>query len=376
MSNINDYLIWRGDICIGKSYPFNEIDSIILARFSYLRLDKIKLGKEETIESVSNKMKNLKDEEFLYNGDKDLIINLGKSQRFKDMKITDYIKTSEKETEKQFGAVTIHVSSKEMYVSFIGTDSTINGWKEDCNMAFMDNVPCQIEGKKYLERISHEYLNKKIRVGGHSQGGNVAVYAAMTVSKNISKRIIKVYNYDGPGFSKKIIDKYRDDELIKKIESYIPQDSIIGRMLEHEEKCNIVLSIEKGIYEHDIYSWQVVKDEIIKASKLSDKSDIINKTLNDWLTNTTNEQRRIFFDGIFEIINSTLANTFSEISKDLPNSLITIFKAYNGISKEDKKTITSMIKTFVKSYLKEFKNTETIKINKTKGKFKVQSEAL
>ena len=55
MSNINDYLIWRGDIPINKYCPFNEIDSLILARFSYLLFEKIDLKKEETIESISKK---------------------------------------------------------------------------------------------------------------------------------------------------------------------------------------------------------------------------------------------------------------------------------------------------------------------------------
>ena len=36
MPNINDYLTWRGDIPINSKFKFNEIDSMILARFSYL----------------------------------------------------------------------------------------------------------------------------------------------------------------------------------------------------------------------------------------------------------------------------------------------------------------------------------------------------
>ena len=77
MSNINDYLIWRGDIPIIKDAKFNEVDSMILARFSYLLFDRIRLEKQETIESISKKMNHFKNEEFNYNGDKELILNLG-----------------------------------------------------------------------------------------------------------------------------------------------------------------------------------------------------------------------------------------------------------------------------------------------------------
>ena len=95
MSNINNYLEWRGDIPLNNDFPLNEIDSMILARFSYLLFDRIKMNKEETIKSISEKMKKFKNEEFLYNGDKQLITNLGLSRRFRNMLVTDYIENNE-----------------------------------------------------------------------------------------------------------------------------------------------------------------------------------------------------------------------------------------------------------------------------------------
>jgi len=171
MSNINDYLLWRGDIAISKKIKFNEIDSMILARFSYLLFSKINIAPKETIASISERMKDFKNEEFLYNGDKELVTYLGQSNRFKNMLVTDYVEINSKEKENQFSAITIHISRKEIYISFMGTDNTINGWKEDFNMAFMENVPCQIAGKEYIEKIAKKYRYKKIRIGGHSKGG-------------------------------------------------------------------------------------------------------------------------------------------------------------------------------------------------------------
>ena len=74
MGNINNYLISSGDLSLNES-KFNEIDSMILARISYLRFDKIEVEERETLESISNKMKDLSNEEFLYNGDKELATN-------------------------------------------------------------------------------------------------------------------------------------------------------------------------------------------------------------------------------------------------------------------------------------------------------------
>lgn len=369
MANINDYILWRGDIPITYKFPFNEIDSMILARFSYLIFHKIKMGQKETIESISKKMKNFDNEEFLYNGDKELITNLGQSKRFKDMIVTDYIKTNDKESEKQFGAITIHISDKELYISYIGTDSTIHGWKEDLNMAFMDNVPCQISGKEYAEQILNKYHDKKIRIGGHSKGGNVAIYSAITIPKEMQKRIIKVYNYDGPGFNKKIIDEYGSNKIIDKIETYIPQDSIIGRILNHKEKMTIVFSNEKAIWQHDIYSWQVLRDDIVKAEKNTNISENIDKTLTDWLETTTNEQRKIFIDAIFELFYSTEANTFGEISSNLKENIPKILKKYREISIDDKKMITKMIKIITTSYIDIIKEQETMKFDNMKTQY-------
>lgn len=353
MANINDYLLWRGDIPISNENSFNEIDSMILARFSYLLFDKIKMDDKETIKSISNKMKKFKNEEFLYNGDKQLITNLGLSRRFRDLFVTDYVENNEKEAEKQFRGITIHINKEEMYISYIGTDATIYGWKEDFNMAFMENVPCQIEGKKYLEDIANKYPNKKIRIGGHSKGGNVAIYSAITTTEKIQNRISKVYNYDGPGFNKKIINRYNKNSIINKITTYMPQDSVIGRIMEHEEKCLISQSIEKGIYQHDIYSWQVIGTDMIYSPKLTNTSEAMNKTITNWLENTTNEQRKIFIDTIFDLFYSTEARTFGEMSKNLSTNLPIIYKRYEEISAEDKKIATDMTKLFMKTYFKE-----------------------
>lgn len=354
MSNINDYLTWRGDVSITKETPFNEIDSMIMARFSYLTFDKIEMNEEETIKTISSKMKKLKNEEFHFNGDKELITKLGQSTRFKNMKVTDYVKNNERENEKQFAGIVVHTGKNEIYVSYIGTDDSIYGWKEDFNLAFMENIPCQIEGKNYLKNISEKYRDKKIRIGGHSKGGNVAIYSAITADKEVKDRIIKVYNYDGPGFREDFINKYEEDSIIDKIETYFPQDSIIGRILNHKEKCSIIYSIEKGLMQHDLYSWQVQATKPVYEKKLTKESEIMNIAVTTWLEKTTDEQRKIFFDTIFDLLYSTEANTFGDISNNISKSLSAIHKKYSKVSKEDKQMIINVVKIFIKSYFKQF----------------------
>lgn len=366
MANINDYLLWRGDLPINSRYKFNEIDSMILARFSYLRFDKIKINKTETIESISEKMVKLDESEFRYKGDKELITYLGKSERFKNMVVTDYDKNDNKEFVRQFGAITIHISNKELYISFLGTDSSILGWQEDFNMTFLSNVPCQIAGMEYVKMIAEKYPNTKLRIGGHSKGGNVAIYASARASKDIQKRIIKIYNYDGPGLKKDILKKYFSNDICKKMETYIPQDSVIGRLLIHKEKTRIVYSVEKGIYQHDLFSWQVLKDDMIDIEENTEKSEEIHRMVVDWLENTTNEQRKIFICTIFDLFYSTEAQSFGEISRSLTTSLPRIVKKYGELNKDDKDVLIKMVKLFAKIYWEMFKDRETLKFENYK----------
>ena len=349
MANINDYLDWRGDIPISKEFPFNEVDNMILSRFSYLIFDKIIMEEKETIESIYKKMRDFKNEEFNYNGDKELITKLGQSTRFKDMVVTDYVKNNDSEIEKQFSAITVHNSKKEMYISFFGTDKSIVGWKEDFNISFMENIPSQTEGVEYTKMIAEKYPRERIRIGGHSKGGNIAIYAAITVPKEVQKRIIDVVNYDGPGFNMKKVNENRGKDILNKIFTFIPQESIFGRIMEHAEKCEIILSNEKGVYQHDIYSWQVLRDKMVRAESLTDESNRINNKITNWLENTTPDQRKIFVDSVFEIFYSTEANSFEEINwiKNVP----TIISAYKGLSPEDRKTLIEMITLFGKYFI-------------------------
>ena len=351
MANINDYLNWRGDLPINKNFPFNEIDALILARFSYLPFHKIKMNSKETIENISKRMKDFSNDDFIYNGDKELISNLGKSARFKEMLVTDFVRNTSKKHEEQFCAITIHVSNKEIYVSYIGTDSTINGWKEDFNMMFLEKIPCQISGMNYLTKIGEKHPFCKIRIGGHSKGGNIAIFSALNVAKKIQSKIIKVYNYDGPGFRKEIIEQYENSSILNKVETYIPQDSVVGRLLYHKEKITIVHSLEKGVLQHDIFSWEVLNDDFIYSEKITDESEDIDKTITTWFEETSNEQRKIVVDTVFDILYSTENENVKDLTQNIAKKVTKAIKAYNSISKEEKETINNTVSLIVKKYI-------------------------
>ena len=342
MSNIIDYLKWRGDLTF-EIKPINEIDNVILARFSYLPFQDIYLESKESIKSIAEKMKIIPKSNFVWPEDKEFIEELAKTRRFKNLIVSDYVQKLDLNTETQFGAITIWLPNNEKYISFEGTDMTIVGWKEDFNMSFMTNVPSQLEAVKYLETIADKYTSN-FRLGGHSKGGNLAVYSAIFCKDEIKERIIDILNADGPGFNKEIVDNPKYKKIVNKINTYVPQSSIIGRLLEHEEEYKIVESTQKGIMQHDIYSWQVEATELIKISELTNESQMVNKIVRDWLKNTTQEQRKNFINTIYEIIGKTEAKTIMDFSSQRLKNIRKIVETYKTMNEEEKAQMEQMIK--------------------------------
>lgn len=348
MSNIVDYIKWRGDLSLEVS-PLNEIDNLILSRISYLPFERINFKDKDSFVELADQFLELKKEDFHQIDDIMLVEELSKSIRFKNLLFSDYFDKIDPLEEIQFSAITIWLPNNEIFVSYRGTDATLVGWKEDFNMSFMSNVPSQIEGVKYLENIARKYPRKKIRIGGHSKGGNVAVYSGIFCNNKIKNRIIEIINADGPGFDSSIIKtgEYRD--ILNRIHTYIPQSSVIGRLLEHEEEYKIVESIQKGIMQHDIYSWQVEGPKIVSISENTNGSEIVNGVVRSWLKNTTPEQRKNFINIIYDVVSTTNVSSIHDLSMGLLKNIGIVVDTYKNIDENEKREIKEILKILVKT---------------------------
>lgn len=300
---ILDYIKWRGDLSF-KVSPFNKIDALILSRVSYMDLNIASLEKVNLKVALEKflKLKNL-EKKTLWHLDIDLAKELISSKRFSELEIHNYIDKVSIKEEKQFSAVCIDINEKTTFISFRGTDMSVVGWKEDFNMSFSENIPAQKEAEKYLENIMKLNENNII-LGGHSKGGNLAIYSSIFVKDEYRERIEKIYNFDGPGFNDKILNDIGYEKIYKKIESYVPKEAIVGILFNRKEKFKIVKSNKKSLMQHDVYTWLIDKNDFIYDGKLSKSSYAVINSLTSWLKEVDENQRKEFVDILFETIGS------------------------------------------------------------------------
>lgn len=338
MANVFDYLEWRDLSLI--NVEFNEIDGLILACISYFPFDNLISEKEEkTLNEIYNSYIQLNSElKMRKKEDIEFYPKLVNSKRFGNIKLTEFVSKLDEVQEKQFAAVTMILPDDTIYISYRGTDETIIALKEDLNMSYSEIIPAQIDAVKYLEQVAQRYSNMKIRLGGHSKGGNLAVYAAAFCNKDIQDRIINVYNNDGPGFCDKVIESENYKNVVNRINTFIPQSSIIGRLLNHSEKINIIRSVEAGIMQHNIYTWQLLGDKFIR-DELTSSSEFVDRTITDWLKAIDVEQRRKFIDTLFEILNATGAKTITDVEAKKFESAKIMLKTYKNIDDESKEIL-------------------------------------
>lgn len=351
MANINSYIISHQKR-IGLFNPYNELDALVFARFSYLPFHRIRLSENETIGGACRKLSEiLNREDYVWPDDFDFVENLKKSHRFSGLNISNFVRRNSNSLEKQFSAITIHLNPFKMYISFFGTDNILVGWKEDFNLAFMDHIPSQTEAKKYLEVVANKYPLKKMYLGGHSKGGNLAMYSSITAPDSLQKRIKKIYNYDGPGLRKGTMAlDLGHEKVLGKIISIIPQDSIVGRLFEHNEAVKVVKSNAKSLYQHDIYSWEI-NDKKFVESKTTKGSDLVDKTITNWLETASKDERKVFINSLFEALEKANINGPLDLKSKWPKIMTNALKTFVKLPKENKKTIMEVWKKLGSSFL-------------------------
>ena len=351
-----DYIKWRGDLDFNES-PFNSVDNIIFSQLAYLTLDGIVPGPEDK-EGISIdlavRVYNEKSSQpgfklsSIFKEDHELIRALGSSKRFGNCQLFGYVNHFDEAQEIQFSAVCIYTSDDHSFVAYRGTDSSILGWKEDFNMCFMDVIPSQLDAVAYLEKMA-PMINGPLRVGGHSKGGNLAIYAASKCGKKIQKRIKNIYSNDAPGFNKEFICSDGYKAIRDKIISFVPQSSIIGMFMEHGADYTVIKSNESGFMQHNLYSWDVAYDDLVHMDKSTVTSKFINNTVREWVSNLDKEKREEFIEVLYHILNSADIKSVNDFGSSWLSLASRVFRSLNAVEESKRKIISRTLKELIRS---------------------------
>ena len=272
----------------------------------------------------------------------ELLYAAAKSKRFRNILLCNYKNTYNPLIEEQFCAMTV-IFDDIVFVAFRGTDDTIIGWKEDFNLAFKDFVPAQQEAVEYLTNVIDDFRFKDIFVGGHSKGGNLAIYSAANIKSRFQKKVAAVFKFDGPGFLEETLLQQNFSETLEKTTSVFPQGSIIGMLFKHQKEYSVVSSDGFFVMQHDPFTWKLDGPDFLRCQDLDRGSAFFHKIFNQWFVKLEKDKREEFVETLFELLETTEAKTNSELTANWIKNSGKIMKAFSDLDPEIKKSTGSTI---------------------------------
>ena len=343
--NILDYLDWRGDILFSER-ELNEVDNLIFSTLAYTEMSGLVSENDEkklTIaELYSEYVKAGYDQSRMIINPATLLKKVSETERYKNVIVRNYVNKIDTEIKLQFSAVTFEFDNN-FYIAYRGTDNTLVGWREDCNLSYLSRTPGQSEAVKYLNKIAGK-SDFTLIVGGHSKGGNFAVYAGAFCDEEVRNRIKEIYSNDGPGFNDTVANSKEYLSIIPKAEHIITDSSIVGILLSSKTKKKVIKSSAMGIDQHDPYTWNVICMGFEKADGLSTASVFMDKTITMWINSLSDENKKIFINTVFDFLEDSGAKTLNDIADKKWEVYNSVLKAMTQMNNEKKMEIGFTVK--------------------------------
>lgn len=361
MNKTLDYVNWRGDLSFSKD-PLNDVDVLIFALLSYLPFKGIvpgigakkgitlkdAAGQYFSIFSTSEAKPSLINPTAIPSFDtevKDLLKKAAMSPRFEKVELSNYDENTDFIIGRQFAAVTYNLKNakNEKVIAFRGTDSSVVGWKEDFELAYMEQIPAQESAVNYLKRTLEFYPGRFI-LCGHSKGGNLAVYAGANLNPLHQSRLTKILNFDGPGFNFPVVRRGPFMKCEHKVMNYVPEESMVGLLLEPVGARTVVSSEAQFFLQHNALNWNVEGTRFIQGT-LSKNAELLDHTIKTWLTKIPLPHREMFLEAIFDILGASEGNTIKSDPRKNLNELKKILKKYSGLDQETKTLLSQVFES-------------------------------
>ncbi len=349
--------------------PFSAVDSLVLTELAYVNFGvavpgfgffkkPVRLGalyRAELFDAMLGPAPVSKEKD-IYGVDnrRALLFAAAASPRFRDLRLRFFSDDFDAVREQQFSAVTFTLPDGSAFIAFRGTDMSLVGWKEDFNMAYISPVPSQLAAAIYTEAVG-KALPGRLRLGGHSKGGNLAVYAAMTCRPALQSRILEVYNHDGPGFKTSVLDTPGYRAIEKRVRKVLPESSIVGMLLNDSRKFTVVQSSRLGLMQHDAFSWEVENGDFVCTDHLTDGAVYMHKTMDQWLETLPDEKRRLLVEVLFQIIERTDIQSLTDLTDAWGKSALALLDSYRNLDTDTRQMVSQVIRSFLKMSLQNLR---------------------
>ncbi len=342
MSNILDYIAWRGDLSLAAS-PFNAVDNLILSELIYADLKGIVPAQGATLaDAWAAYRREGRDQSHMVNDPKPLLEAAAGSRRFGGARLDCYADELDPARELQFAAARFLLEDGTAYIAYRGTDDTLTGWREDFNLSFLAETPAQALAVAALNRAA-ALDDRPLRVGGHSKGGNLALYAAAFCDDAARRRLIEVYSNDGPGFNRAVAEDERLSAILDRAVQIIPEASLVGVLLDNRARRMVVRSSGSGVMQHDPYTWEVLGTAFVEAPRAG-ISLYMDETLSQWLAALDDAQRANLTSAVFDTLGASGATTLRELSANRLDAAGSILKAAGAMDPELQKDVLSTLR--------------------------------
>ena len=404
MGNIVDYV--RTDFRSFAEHPFTAVDSLVLSELSYIRfplvvpvfgvaksVDTVPVGALLCAEDFPSMFSSASQQ--VNSARLDLLVAVAESPRFRGMRVGEYAQRDDQAREQQFAAVTFDMgdctgirstygSGGLLYVAFRGTDGTLLGWKEDFNMAFRCPVPSQDAAADYVTSILDRSAGVPggeapgIMIGGHSKGGNMAVYAAVhaadrdlrlmqrradesgdtqlpavTATANDSSRdehtasryaarIRRVFSHDGPGFPRRL-QTAAFDAMASRVSKTVPESSVVGMLMDDHLPYHVVKADAVGIMQHLGVSWQIQDGEFVTAPGLSATARFVGSTVNAWMLGIDPADRKRVLDQLYVIFSAPGYRSFGELADNWTTAVPSIVAATRQTDRDTRRLVAGVL---------------------------------
>lgn len=343
MANLLDYLDWRGDLTLDQA-PFNEVDNLILAEVSFVDFGGIVpppgMGQSVPLRTAADAFfarfpegEKIDMGVLVPDAIPDMLRKMAASRRFGDMGLNCFVDWLDAERGEQFAALTVEIGDGRLYLSFRGTDDTLAGWKEDFDLSWLPEVPAQKKAAQYATQVARQYPRRRLLLGGHSKGGNLAVYAGVFCPAAVQRRIDTVWSNDGPGFRDDFADLPQHRRIGERIVSIVPKSSVVGMLLEHEEDYTVVDSDQLGFLQHDGFSWQVMGNHFVTLRQVTKQAHLSDLELRAWVRSMSPEQRGKFVDAMFTVLTASGAATLTDLKAESFKAVGPMVRAMKDLDK-------------------------------------------